>query len=81
MTHEEIKAECESLGLTVQPTTAYGAGRSFSATNSLGVRVYWSTSLELGLLGLPRVLCQDGHYTHARSLKEIRFLTRVKPAG
>lgn len=80
MNHHSIVRLCEALGLTVRPTQCYGVGRSFSATigNAHAPRVYWSTSTELGLLGSPRVLCRDGHDTHARNLNEIRFLVNLK---
>ena len=74
MNHHSIVRLCEALGMTVRPTQCYGVGRSFSATlgNSHAPRVYWSTSTELGLLGLPRAFYRNTD-THCRSLTEIKF--------
>jgi len=72
MTHNTITRECEALGLRVEQTPDTGA-KSFQATRP-GIRVYWRTSTLGGLLGLPRVVYGKGIDTHARSLKEIRYL-------
>lgn len=71
MTHEAIKKECEALALKVERVPATGR-HSYRAT-APGKLVYWSTSTLGSLLGLPRV-CVDGGDTHARSIKEIRYL-------
>lgn len=66
---------CRSLGLTVFLEPATGR-RCYSATDGKGIRVYWTTSFEGGLLGLPRVI-NRGVDTHARSLREIRYLIQA----
>lgn len=77
MTHKSISSVCEALGLKVEQIPAHGR-KTFSATfpETNKVRVYWSTSLEGGLLGLPRVIT-GGRDTHARSTKEIEYLVRT----
>lgn len=72
MTHKAIVECCEQSDLILVAEPATGR-RSFSAVGS-GVRVYWSTSFEGGLLGLPRVITRNGHDTHARTIKEIKYL-------
>ena len=74
MTHASIVRTCTSLGLTVRPTPANDR-RAYEATPAEGkrVRVYWTTSYEGGLLGLPRVASQSRD-THARTLSEIHYL-------
>lgn len=74
MNHKALLECCEGLGLAVRQMPDSGR-KSFNATfaNAAGVRVYWSTSLEGGLLGLPRVSV-DGRDTHARSCREVQFL-------
>jgi len=74
MTHTEIKDQCEALGLQVTQTHDTGR-KSFNAIGK-NIRVYWSTSYEGGLLGLPRVNV-NGKDTHARSLKEIKYLRNL----
>lgn len=71
MTHTQIIDTCLSLALQVRQTPDDGK-RSYSAT-APNIRVYWSTSYEGSLLGLPRVNAK-GTDTHARSLKEIAYL-------
>lgn len=71
LNHDNIVNECQALGLTVQQTPDTGR-RSYSAT-SQNIRVYWSISYEGSLLGLPRV-ARNGSDTHARSIREIRYL-------
>jgi hypothetical protein len=76
MSHKEIKYQCETLGLIVRQEPATDR-RSFSATfDRPGCRVYWSTSYEGGVLGMPRVIV-NGADTHARSLKEIAYLVKL----
>ncbi len=76
MTHKAISDECTALGLTVTPSSTIGR-RSYNAkADSPLPRVYWSTSYEGGLLGLPRVITADGRDTHARTLKEIAYLVK-----
>ena len=77
MTHKTIETTCAALGLTVAPVPATGR-RSYEAKGTEALpRVYWSTSTEGGLLGLPRVIRRDGHDTHARSTKEIAYLVKA----
>jgi hypothetical protein len=74
VTGDEIKAECEALGLQVRRIPTFSA-MGWDAT-SPGIRVYWTTSLiSEHLLGLPRVATKSGD-THARSILEIRYLVR-----
>lgn len=73
MTHKDIISECEALALKVEQQPDQGA-KSYSAT-SLGFRVYWRVSFTGGLIGLPRVVVH-GRDTHARTLKEIRYLLK-----
>jgi hypothetical protein len=79
MTHKTIMDECEALGLTVRQIPANGR-KCFEATRPNAeldkVRVYWSISDLGGLLGLPRVIVK-GADTHARTLREIRYLVRL----
>lgn len=71
MTHKQIADECEALGLDVAQAPDTGR-KSYSATGK-GIRVYWSTSYEGSLLGLPRLIT-NGRETHCRSIEEIRYL-------
>lgn len=73
MTHQNLVSECEALGLKVQREPAEPRA-DFSAT-AAGVRVYWSVGIGGALLGLPRVR-REGMDTHARSLREIRYLVK-----
>jgi len=66
---------CRSLGLAVLLEPATGR-RCYSATDGRGIRVYWTVSLKGGLLGLPRVI-NRGVDTHAKSLREVRYLIRA----
>lgn len=72
MKHQTIKEMCESLAFTVDRAPSDGLRRNWNATRP-GQRVYWSTSFEGGMLGLPRVAV-NGVDTHARSLAEIKYL-------
>jgi hypothetical protein len=74
MKHETIIAACERLGFTVARTPAVGR-KTYNATRPDGVRVYWSTSHEGGLLGAPRV-AYIGHDTHIESLKALEYFTK-----
>lgn len=74
MTHRTLQLLCESFGMVVAQVPSYGAyQRAFAATAG-PVSVRWSTSYELGLLGLPRVYNGLKLDTHARTLREIRYL-------
>lgn len=76
MTHRQIVEACESLGLQVKSVPADGR-RSYEAVYTVpGPRVYWSTSYEGGLLGLPRCVSRGGD-THCRSIKEIKYLVEI----
>jgi len=80
MTHEQIAEFCCDSGMDVMQVPSDGLRRCWLAYYDEGnPRVYWSTSLLLGMLGLPRVICKDGHDTHARTIKEIAFL--IKPGS
>jgi hypothetical protein len=81
MTHRTIKLKCESLGLQFNQKPGHSI-RSYEAVSAdRRVRVYWTTSTEGGLLGLPRVIV-SGVDTHARSPKEIEYLVKQsKEAG
>jgi hypothetical protein len=77
MSHREIVNECEALGLVVRRVPS--EGRRNWEGNGQGVRVYWSNSStgdDYGLLGLPRVVAR-GVDTHARSIKEMRYLVTL----
>jgi hypothetical protein len=77
MTHKSIVQACENLGLKVSQVPASNR-RAYEAVGPTpGVRVYWTTSYEGGVLGLPRVITRDGHDTHARTTKEIAYLVKV----
>lgn len=65
---------CEELGLNVSQVPATGR-RSYNA-NGNGVLVYWSTSYEGGMLGLPRV-AYSSRDTHARNFKEVGYLVKA----
>jgi len=73
MTHNQIKQACENVGLTVRQNPATGR-KSYEATRQ-HVRVYWQTSFEGGLLGLPRVCAGTKMDTHARTISELKYLT------
>jgi hypothetical protein len=74
MKHKAVKDVCEQLGLTVIGVPATGR-KSFLAQFLAG-HVYWSiSSTDENLLGLPRVVV-NGRDTHARSIKEIKFLVQ-----
>jgi hypothetical protein len=74
MNHKPLLDECEALGLKVVRVPDTGA-EAYNATTS-GVCVYWrKSSTSDGLLGLPRVVV-NGVDTHARSVKEVRYLVR-----
>ena len=72
MTHDTIKDTCERLALTVAQAPADGLRRNWNATRP-GQRVYWSTSFAGYVIGSPRVIT-NGADTHARSLREIKYL-------
>ena len=74
MTHDSIVRACREAGLTTTQTPASDR-RAYSATNAAlpGVRVYWTTSYQGFILGLPRV-AKDGVDTHARTCREIKYL-------
>jgi hypothetical protein len=81
MTHQQIVEECEALGMQVRRVPAEGrhAYAAFYHENArrIGPSVYWSTSTLGNLLGLPRVRggkCGSCCDTHARTIKEIRYL-------
>ena len=75
MRHRQLVDECEALGMTVRQEPADRCKKFSAAYHTPGVRVYWSTSYEGTVLGLPRVI-SDGVDRHARSIKEVRWLVR-----
>lgn len=75
MRHRQLVDECEALGMTVRQEPADRCKKFSAAYHTPGVRVYWSTSYEGTVLGLPRVI-SDGVERHARSIKEVRWLVR-----
>lgn len=81
MSHKQIQTECEALGMHVHQNPSLSNSKAFVATHKDKGQVYWFTSSEYGLLGLPRF--RDAQRdTHCRSLSEIRYLVRlanVKP--
>lgn len=75
MTHKQIVAECEKNGLKVEQVPAQDR-RSYSATRADGLRVYWSTSYEGGMLGAARIVYQ-GRDTHAISADSISYYAKL----
>ena len=75
MTHKSVVDTCEALGLKVWqgPDTERRAYNAVSDTP--GTRVHWTTSYEGLVVGLPRVIV-GARDTHARTMKEIRYLVK-----
>jgi len=80
MTHASILRTCASLGLTVRrdPASDRFAFSATSPEEPTRVRVYWTTSYALYVLGLPRVASKSGD-THARTNSEIHYLVTNAP--
>lgn len=76
MTHRRVVEECEKNGLTVKQVQSQYC-RAYDAVRSDGLRVYWSTSYEGGMLGKPRIVCK-GRDTHADQLSSIAYYARLK---
>lgn len=75
MTHKQVVAECEANGLKVEQVPATGR-RSYNATRQDGLRVYWSTSYEGGMLGAARIVYK-GADTHAISADSISYYAKL----
>lgn len=75
MTHKQVVAECEANGLKVERVPAQDR-KTFNATRQDGLRVYWSTSYEGGMLGKPRIVYK-GADTHAINLQSISYYAKL----
>jgi hypothetical protein len=75
MTHKQLVAECKKNGLKVEQVPAQDR-RSYNATRPDGLRVYWSTSYEGGMLGAARIVYK-GADTHAINAASISYYAKL----